>query len=237
MSVVNVVGGAGVFDTLPQELLTKVLACLDADFLSRCAGVCRRWNTLANDDVLWKALCEQRFASLRHTTVDLHPRVDYSDPLLVSTLSIKEIKSVLARRYVRGIPTRGAIEKHDLIALLASTRPIHSPRGRWTGKWKSTYIVAELDLARTAMTYQEVSTMDWHFEFTDSTMWQLQNPHAAAAAQQQPGNVIAHFRPDGHYSNPVMPGASGYRWHLTPEGGVQVETSPPHHFAKRLFLL
>ncbi|KAJ3180316.1 hypothetical protein HDU87_002195 [Geranomyces variabilis] len=222
-------GPSAIFDTFPPELLSKIFACLDADFLCKCSAVCKRWNVLANNDVLWKSLCQHRFTSLRHVTLDLHPRVNYSDPRLVLTLSIKEIKSVLARRYVR-VPTRGAVEKDELVALLKTTRPIHSPRGLWSGKWKSTYIVAELDLARTALTYQEVSTMDWQFEFTDSAMWQLQNP---TALHNQPRNVIAHFRPDGTYDNPVMI-ANGYRWHLTPEGGVQVETSPPHRASRTL---
>ena len=122
---------------LPPELLSKILSFLDARYLSLASAVCKLWQQHANDDVLWRALCETRWASLRHLPthpVELHPRVNFSDSKLVATLSIKEIKSVLARRYVR-VPSRGAVEKDDLVALLRESRPIHSPRGQWTGKW------------------------------------------------------------------------------------------------------
>ena len=61
--------------------------------------------------------------------------------------------------------------------------------------------------------------MDWRFEFMDASRWQQHN--------HEKRQIIAKFLPDGTYLNPAM-NADGYRWHLTLEGGVQVETSPPH---------
>ncbi|KAF7777462.1 hypothetical protein Agabi119p4_3534 [Agaricus bisporus var. burnettii] len=47
------------FVVLPHELCLKVLLYLDATSLCRAAQVSRRWRALADDDVLWRGICEQ----------------------------------------------------------------------------------------------------------------------------------------------------------------------------------
>ncbi|TPX53091.1 hypothetical protein PhCBS80983_g06363 [Powellomyces hirtus] len=166
------------FDTLPPELLSKIFSYLDADFLACASGVCRLWNEMANSDVIWKHLCATRFPLLRHQPLDLHPRADYAR--LTPTLTVKEMKGILARRHVR-IP-RGAVEKTELVQLVKDTKPAGGPRGAWTGKWKSTYIVAELDVGRTRLTVQEFATTHtWH----------------PAQQASLPHPTIAKFQPDG----------------------------------------
>ena len=47
------------FVVLPGEISLKILTLLDATSLCRAAQVSRRWRTLADDDVLWRGICEQ----------------------------------------------------------------------------------------------------------------------------------------------------------------------------------
>ncbi|KAG1754210.1 WD40 repeat-like protein [Suillus lakei] len=47
------------FTVLPREVSLRVLACLDATSLCRAAQVSKQWKTLADDDVLWRGICEQ----------------------------------------------------------------------------------------------------------------------------------------------------------------------------------
>ncbi|KAK2460534.1 hypothetical protein APHAL10511_007004 [Amanita phalloides] len=47
------------FAILPREVSLKILGYLDATSLCRAAQVARRWRALADDDVLWRGICEQ----------------------------------------------------------------------------------------------------------------------------------------------------------------------------------
>lgn len=47
------------FTVLPSEISLRVLGYLDAISLGRAAQVSRKWRGLADDDVLWKGICEQ----------------------------------------------------------------------------------------------------------------------------------------------------------------------------------
>jgi F-box/WD-40 domain protein MET30 len=47
------------FSILPRELSLKVMGYLDAFSLGRAAQVSRHWRTLADDDLLWRTMCEQ----------------------------------------------------------------------------------------------------------------------------------------------------------------------------------
>lgn len=47
------------FTVLPREIALRVLGYLDATSLCRAAQVARRWKSLADDNVLWKVICEQ----------------------------------------------------------------------------------------------------------------------------------------------------------------------------------
>ncbi|KAH7930893.1 WD40 repeat-like protein [Leucogyrophana mollusca] len=47
------------FTVLPREVSLKILAHLDATSLCRAAQVSRQWRSLADDDILWRGICEQ----------------------------------------------------------------------------------------------------------------------------------------------------------------------------------
>ncbi|THH04032.1 hypothetical protein EW146_g10286 [Bondarzewia mesenterica] len=47
------------FKALPREVSLKILGYLDAISLCRAAQVSRRWKSLADDDILWRGICEQ----------------------------------------------------------------------------------------------------------------------------------------------------------------------------------
>ncbi|KAJ8489144.1 hypothetical protein ONZ51_g3141 [Trametes cubensis] len=47
------------FTILPREVSLKILGYLDATSLCRAAQVSRQWKSLADDDILWRGICEQ----------------------------------------------------------------------------------------------------------------------------------------------------------------------------------
>ncbi|KAF8589938.1 WD40 repeat-like protein [Ramaria rubella] len=47
------------FHVFPREVALKVLQSLDAISLGRAAQVSKHWRSLADDDILWKNICEQ----------------------------------------------------------------------------------------------------------------------------------------------------------------------------------
>lgn len=47
------------FSVLPHEVTLKILGYLDATSLCRAAQVSRKWKALADDDALWRGICEQ----------------------------------------------------------------------------------------------------------------------------------------------------------------------------------
>lgn len=54
------------FSVLPREVGLKVLGYLDATSLCRAAQVTKRWKTLADDDILWRGICEQHIGQKCH---------------------------------------------------------------------------------------------------------------------------------------------------------------------------
>ncbi|KAI9102533.1 hypothetical protein DFS34DRAFT_673770 [Phlyctochytrium arcticum] len=211
---------------LPPEVKLQILRYMTAIELSKCAGLSREWQGYSNQELLWKELCRQRWSQLRHTPFMPHIRVDYSDPRLTSGLSIAELKGILARR--GGKLPKGILERVDIVRQIQSTRPAGSPAGRWTGVWKSSYIVAELDLTRRQLSFQEVSSLEWKFEvWTQSAN---HDPIRPWRAEDFPNahEVTVRFLPDGTYSNKALH-VERLQWRMTAFGGVQVEEYPPHH--------
>ncbi|KAF8266622.1 WD40-repeat-containing domain protein [Lactarius quietus] len=51
------------FTVFPREVSLKVLAYLDAISLCRAAQVSRHWKALADDDLLWREICEQHIGT------------------------------------------------------------------------------------------------------------------------------------------------------------------------------
>ncbi|KAL5529420.1 hypothetical protein ACEPAG_5405 [Sanghuangporus baumii] len=54
------------FSVLPREICLKVLQYLDAISLCRAAQVCKSWSKLADDDILWRGICEQHIGQKCH---------------------------------------------------------------------------------------------------------------------------------------------------------------------------
>ncbi|KAJ2917651.1 hypothetical protein MD484_g2785, partial [Candolleomyces efflorescens] len=54
------------FAVLPREIAMTILGHLDATSLCRAAQVSTRWRTLADDDTLWRGICEQHIGQKCH---------------------------------------------------------------------------------------------------------------------------------------------------------------------------
>ncbi|KAI8610289.1 hypothetical protein BC830DRAFT_1172828 [Chytriomyces sp. MP71] len=147
---------------LPRELSVKILSFLRAPkTLSRCALVSRAWNPIANDDIVWRSLCEMRWKTKKNVGVGLHPRVDYAS--LAGSLSVREMKELLK---ARNVDVKGMFEKSEFINALFASLPKNSPmqeRVLWRSKWKASFIVAELDAKRVILTKDELCNSNWAF--------------------------------------------------------------------------
>ncbi|KAH9932166.1 WD40-repeat-containing domain protein [Amylocystis lapponica] len=51
------------FAVVPREVSLKILGYLDATSLCRAAQVSRQWRSLADDDILWRGICEQHIGT------------------------------------------------------------------------------------------------------------------------------------------------------------------------------
>lgn len=54
------------FAVLPREVSLKILGYLDATSLCRAAQVTRQWKHLADDNILWRGICEQHIGQKCH---------------------------------------------------------------------------------------------------------------------------------------------------------------------------
>ncbi|KAF8803573.1 WD40 repeat-like protein [Phlegmacium glaucopus] len=54
------------FVVLPREVALRILGYLDATSLCRAAQVTRRWRCLADDNILWRGICEQHIGQKCH---------------------------------------------------------------------------------------------------------------------------------------------------------------------------
>lgn len=54
------------FAILPREVCLKILGYLDAMSLCRAAQVTKKWKALADDDILWRGICEQHIGQKCH---------------------------------------------------------------------------------------------------------------------------------------------------------------------------
>ncbi|KAJ3354047.1 hypothetical protein HDU91_005825 [Kappamyces sp. JEL0680] len=146
----------------PNEIILNVFSYLrTAQELVRVGTVCRQWHKVAGENVLWRALCAQRWKDKQGMTLELHYRADYTD--IHHTLSIKEIKEILRKRSVY---MKGLLERSEFVELLLKTTPA-TTKGRWAPKWKAAYITAELDSKRTEITKDELCSRHWKLRFNN----------------------------------------------------------------------
>ncbi|KAF4615217.1 hypothetical protein D9613_002803 [Agrocybe pediades] len=54
------------FAVLPREISLKILGYLDATSLCRAAQVTKRWKNLADDNLVWRSICEQHIGQKCH---------------------------------------------------------------------------------------------------------------------------------------------------------------------------
>jgi F-box and WD-40 domain protein MET30 len=64
------------FTVLPREVSLKILGYVDATSLCRAAQVSKHWKSLADDDILWRGICEQHIGQKCHKCGWGLPRLD-----------------------------------------------------------------------------------------------------------------------------------------------------------------
>ncbi|KAI8812776.1 hypothetical protein BJ742DRAFT_791753 [Cladochytrium replicatum] len=185
-----------IIGNVPYEVAIRILSHLPSAIqLSRLALLNSRFKQLANDDLLWKELCRLKWRKKRHMTHQLQPLVDYSH--LISSLTIKEMKGILGLRHVN---YKNLLEKSEFVHSVLTTLPDHAPKGKWSGKWKSSYIVALLDSTRTKMTTDELCSFDWNFHFLGHWL-------------HPPQHNRSKFNRDKTYESDILERAMHWRWY------------------------
>ncbi|TPX35068.1 hypothetical protein SmJEL517_g02484 [Synchytrium microbalum] len=145
---------------LPHEILLKVFSFLDVPSLRHASLGSKLWNELADDDLLWKALCAERWTFKWNAPLQPHPLVNYSN--VEFELQDSEISNILRRRGYTGETDTTSITHRAL----RDTLPDHAPhqQPRWKSKWKASYFIAERDSIRSGITERELIAIDWSFE-------------------------------------------------------------------------
>ncbi|KAJ3097686.1 Adenylate cyclase type 10 [Phlyctochytrium planicorne] len=209
--------------TQPAELTLKMLSFMSAKDLALVSQLSTYFHKLANDDTLWKMQCNERWEDKKHQKLQLHPRIDYC--YIMDRLTDLEMRQVLERRYVKNVPhdaSREELEKRLKMTTYhgAAFVPFYS------GKWKSTYIAAEVDQHRQIITRDEVMEYEWIF----SDFWSY-------GYDEDEHQIRIKFWPDGTRSN--VDRSKKYSrprpqpWHINEKGAIQVSSFPEHNAPSR----
>lgn len=88
--------------TIPTEITLRIFKFLGVKELClKIPRLNRYLASLSNDEFIWKALCEEKWSTKKHTPMTLHPRADFCSVLHdVGILSDEEIKGILKARFV-----------------------------------------------------------------------------------------------------------------------------------------
>ncbi|KAJ1551521.1 hypothetical protein HK096_009324, partial [Nowakowskiella sp. JEL0078] len=78
---------------LPEEIAFNTFAYLDARSLCRSAQVSKHWNKLANDEVVWKRMCEQHIAKKCHSCGIGLPNMSFLESLRLGERAISSTTS------------------------------------------------------------------------------------------------------------------------------------------------
>ncbi|KAJ3100021.1 hypothetical protein HDU96_010482 [Phlyctochytrium bullatum] len=210
----------------PQELTMRMLWFLPPQDLARLAEANTWLYRLANEDCFWKAHCQERWSSKKHAPLALHPRVDYA--YILPQLTDADLTAVLYRRFVRKLPVN--VPRAYLEERLAETVPEDAFTPFYSGKWKASYIAAEVDKTRQRITRDEVVEYEW--VFSDSWGWGYGMGEDAEGEE-----IRIRFWPDGMRSNvnrdKKFARPRPQPWHLDERGAIQVSQFPQHSVPER----
>ncbi|KAH6590226.1 hypothetical protein BASA50_009488 [Batrachochytrium salamandrivorans] len=223
--------------SLPLELILRTLGFLPADQLVNVSGVSSLFWELSHDEGLWRALCKQAWATMKHRPVHLFPYYDYRS--VIHKLCSDDCRSILADRGADLPPPLGSDDLHILRAQVSATTPDHAIYAICASKWKASFYAARLDCQRNVITEHELQSFSWYYidawgHFTDA------DTHSDTEAPQQPEATkdpmdrypIVKFLPNGT-RGPI----SGSRprpcdYFISSTGHVQVSRYPRHETSR-----
>ncbi|KAJ7098156.1 WD40-repeat-containing domain protein [Mycena belliarum] len=87
------------FTILPREVSLKILGHLDATSLCRAAQVTKKWRALADDDILWRGICEQHIGQKCHKCGWGLPILEKKRAYRPSSSPDPDLPSVSAKRH------------------------------------------------------------------------------------------------------------------------------------------
>eukprot|EP00455_Lapot_gusevi_P028888 TRINITY_DN30954_c0_g1_i1.p1 TRINITY_DN30954_c0_g1~~TRINITY_DN30954_c0_g1_i1.p1 ORF type:complete len:295 (-),score=18.87 TRINITY_DN30954_c0_g1_i1:31-795(-) len=194
------------FTGLPEEIQMSVLFYLGVVDLCRFSEVSVSCRILASDDALWKENCARRWRNKKRQPLQIYPQYEEKNPVSflsdreISALSISQLKSQLRQHGVSESRIDSCFEKSDLKRLLKQV--ITTKKKTRISPWKRSYFFAERDAQRCQIKMEEITSIDWIFNFKrEFGFW---GGHADV-------NASARFHPDGTYTSELFNIAHSWR--------------------------
>lgn len=149
--------------------------------VSRVNLVCKRFNDLCQNEMIWRSLSNEAMAKLKFEKFnanELYWVSPFHPQVIRDQLSLREIKSILAKCK---ISFSDFIEKSEFCAALIEAnetllkerwfkknglRSYLLNREKW-GKWKISYVSLEIQKSRTYITLDEITSCSWLFLFKE----------------------------------------------------------------------
>lgn len=152
----------------PDELLNGTVEFLDAKDLCALSLVCKRLKAAVDSESCWKINCralwtgkaempfsypgasERLFAKIRMT------------PEYLKSCSLKDLKEILVSRKL-DFRRLGFLEKSEFREKVRETQPeeVNGFSQEFSNKWKASYAYSLKEGGRTAVTEQELASMNW----------------------------------------------------------------------------
>lgn len=208
--------------TIPTEITLRILKFLGpVELTQKVSRLSRYLHMLANDEYLWKAICNMRWADKKHIKLQLHPRADYSSVLhSLDILSDAEIHQILRARHVPEDEVSEATNRAKLERLLRNSVPDRCEDvGCAGGKWKSSYMAAEFDSTRTEITEEELLEFEWTYVASSSWSYDEDNRSSTVKFWKRTGHKGREIRERGPIDGSNWPQVR--MWELIPGEGPQ----------------
>ena len=208
---------------LPGDLVEVVFTFLaPREWVLTCGLVCKLWHDRSVSDKLWEGECDELWEGKANVHIgELYHRAKFQPSV---TLSVKELKSLLLRRYVDFSAFREKSEFLEGLRLSAARMklPAHVPL---KGKWKASYAFSLMDshTAR-ALTDIELCKMKFRFFFKSNP---LEFSATAWFAIDKYGHNQFHMVPWPMDHVTEMP------WTRNADGDVVIHRFPAHIFFRR----
>jgi hypothetical protein len=204
------------------HVLADILSFLRPQDLFQACCVAKIWREASDSDFIWHKHCSLLWHNKAGVVEGVLHSATYLSDIGFQSLSIKEIKTLLAARDVR---TARFIERSEFLQALTNSQSLLSGKPL-ISKWKSSYVQSVKDSKRTDITKKELCGSTWQFYFKRPDF-------------THEFHSLAKFNSDGTFvMDPwPMPSPGHLEWILGLDNDgkkfVRIDRFPPHYFTRQ----